>query len=522
MSPGDYRGRLLRNLRITRLVFGLSLSALATVVWLRIDVPQVWPSLLGAVRVDTVQPNSLMDNSDSSSSSAMDHAGCLGRLQQYRYRKREFQFPATQPLATALAKYTRMLSHCGYNSDEDDVVRPGCRYVVYYEGWEGLGNRLLSLVTAFTYALLTNRALLTVENRGHLAELLCEPFPNRGNATWVLPGRILNAILVQSVSLDDAVEAQFVNVTAVRVNLRHSQPAEVGTFFCPEAQRGLQTVQWVIWESNQYYVPRLFMLPEFWTTLRRWFPDASRVFTHLGRVLCVPRNPVWETIRGVHEAEMARAQLRVGVQVRRHGVSDNSSTFSEAVYARIVECVEDVVPKRGTRVVVLVTSLQSVYWQTLRERWDGSSEVKFVMLSSEGTEQYSYEQARMAMGEIWLLSFCNTALATSGWSTFGYVAQALAGIRPRILNIRGGGHPTETEPACSRGQSPEPCLHYPFTNAEVVSSSACPLGSAAIASRTSASNRSSTSGLHKAHARWVSRHIRSCQDETHGLQLVSL
>lgn len=510
MSP-DYRSRLLRNLRITRVVFGLALSALATVVWLRMDVPQLWPKLLDAVRVDTVPNYSVIPNFSDFKviESAMD-ARCLCRVQQFRYRKREYGFPLAESLVAALRKYTRMFSRCGYNSGEDGhhehVKKAGCRYVVYYEGWEGLGNRLLSLVTAFTYALVTNRALVTDGTRGHLAELLCEPFPNKGNdhTTWVLPSHVVNAFLEQAVTLDDAMGAQFVNVTAVRVNLRHSQSVGVGNFFRSETQRGLRNVRWVIWESNQYYVPRLFMLWEFWTKLHQWFPDVSHVFTQLGRVLCVPRNAVWKTIQQAQEGEMARAAVQVGIQVRRHGVSDNAS-FSETVYNRIVECVEDVVPKRGTTVAVLVTSLQSVYWEAMRERWNGSSEVKFVMVSHEGTEQYSFEQARKAMVEIWLLSFCNTALATSGWSTFGYVAQAMAGIRPRILNIRGGQH-VEIEPACSRGQSTEPCLHYPFTDVTI--------------STPTPSNLSNSE--HKLHALWVARHILSCQDETRGLQLVSL
>jgi len=137
----------------------------------------------------------------------------------------------------------------------------------------------------------------------------------------------------------------------------------------------------------------------------------------------------------------------------------------------------------------------------------GGPEVRFVMVSHEGSEQYSYEQARKALVEIWLLSFCNTALATSWWSTFGYVAQGLAGMRPRILNIRGGKH-LEWEPACSDGQSPEPCLHYPFVGAAI------PLSSSINSEAPAPSNTE--------HEVWMARHILGCQDEVNGLQLVSL
>lgn len=285
----DHRSRVLPKLRITRVVFGLALNVLAIIFWLRMDL---WPPL--PVRSFSVV-NAL------SSVNASD-AGCLSRYEQYKYRSHEF--PLSPPLASALDGYSRMFTRCA--NDHQD---PGCKYLVYYEGWEGLGNRLLSLTTAFTYALLTNRALLTVATRGHLGELLCEPFPN---ATWILPvdfGQDL--VWHQSVWMDAAIAAEFVNVTAVRLNLRHMEPAGVQTFFSSETQEGLRNVPWVIWESNQYYIPRFFMLPEYWTTLREWFPDASLVFTQLSRVLCLPNNEVWASIEQVQDAE----NVQVGIQV---------------------------------------------------------------------------------------------------------------------------------------------------------------------------------------------------------------
>lgn len=547
----DYRGRMLRKLRVTRVLFGLALSALAMVVWLRMGMTQLWPKLL---RVDTA-PSSAMPFSESNP--AVDFSGlksvanvldmhsvanvsnvhsvvnvsdshpvvnasdshskfsCLSRSHQYMYRKQEYEFPLSGSLTAALADYTRMFSRCGgYGEDEVDLR---CQYVVYHEGWEGLGNRLLSLVTAFTYALVTNRALLTVENRGHLGALLCEPFLSR---TWILPSPVMNSVLSQAVSLDDAIASHFVNTSAVWVNLRHSQSTEAGAFFSSEAQQGLQNVTWVIWESNQYYIPRLFMLSNFWSTLSNWFPDVSHVFTQLGRVLCVPRNDVWETIQKLQDSEM----LQVGIQVRRHGVSDDAE-FSETVYDRIMKCVEDLVPKQGVSASVLVTSLQSVYWEKMRERWNGGPEVKFVMVSHEGRERYSYEQARKALVEIWLLSFCSTALVTSSWSTFGYVAQGLAGMRPRILNIRGGKH-MEWEPACSDGQSPEPCLHYPFLDAAIPLSSSinseAPAPSINSEAPTPSNNSEAPAPTKTEHEVWMARHILGCQDEVNGLQLVSL
>lgn len=550
----------LRNVGITRVVLvGVALSALATFTWYRMDVrPQLWPKILDALHVDTgdpvVEPPHGREQQGKPLQGA-DHMGmvdvdCLGRVQQYKYRKKDHHFPLSPALTGALAEYTRMHARCctwkmitladqAHGEEVAAAGARGCQYVVYHEGYEGLGNRLLSLVAAFAYALVTNRALVIDATRGHLAQLLCEPFPRaqtkhgdlawnnftRGTATWLLPSQVARGVGHQAVTLEVAMSAQFANLTAVHVSLRHEQSVGDQQFFGAEAQRRLRKVPWVVWESNQYYVPRLFMLREMWAPkLRAWFPDVSLVFTQLGRVLCVPRNAVWHRIRQVHEGEMAwgLATAQVGIQVRRHSVSDNAS-FSEAVYRRIVECVVDagMVPppttttQKGT--VVLVTSLQSMYYEKMRERWSRSrrrrpEQVKFVMVSQEGTEQYSAEQARKAMVEIWLLSLCSDGLATSSWSTFGYVAQALAGMRPRILNIR-GAHPDAEDPAlpaCHRGQSPEPCLHYPFTAS----------AAAAAGATRNASDVQLEQQEHE-HALWVARHIRACQDETRGVQLVA-
>lgn len=517
MTP-DFRSLpMLRNLRITRLVLGLTLSALATFVWVRADMPHFWPKLLDAV---THEPHPIIDHFPAFT----PNVGCLSRSQQYKYRKQKNHFPISEPLTRALVKYTRMHSHCQLTKVGDvDSMQAACQYVVYYEGYEGLGNRLLSLVTAFSYALITNRALVIDERRGHLAQLLCQPFHN---TSWLLPSHLALAVQKRAVKLQDMINNEVQNVTSVHVNLRHEQTLGDRTFFCSESQELLRKVTWVIWESNQYYVPRLFMIREFWPTLRLWFPNVSLVFTQLGRILSVPRNGVWETIERIQQAEMAWARVQVGIQVRRHGVSDNAN-FSETVYQRILKCVGEhaVLPNRTTA-AVLVTSLRSVYWEKMRERWHGrddeEGEVKFVMVSEEKEERYSYDQACKAMVEIWLLSFCDR-LATSSWSTFGYVAQALAGIQPVIMNIQ-GEHPELDEQAqCWRGQSVEPCLHYPFIFRDDDSGTAYCISQAKpnLLPKRPQKEEEVETKQQEEHSAWIARHLVVCQDETRGLQLVS-
>ena len=67
-------------------------------------------------------------------------------------------------------------------SGQIDHNSTDCRYV----GWVadcGLGNRMLSITSAFVYALLTNRVLL-IDQEYEMVGLFCEPFPN---TSWILP-----------------------------------------------------------------------------------------------------------------------------------------------------------------------------------------------------------------------------------------------------------------------------------------------------------------------------------------------
>uniref|UniRef100_A0A0A9GGA9 Fucosyltransferase n=1 Tax=Arundo donax TaxID=35708 RepID=A0A0A9GGA9_ARUDO len=65
-----------------------------------------------------------------------------------------------------------------------------------------------------------------------------------------------------------------------------------------------------------------------------------------------------------------------------------------------------------------------------------------------------------ALAEIYLLSM-NDVLITSGFSTFGYAAQGLAGLKPWIM-LRSENH-VVPDPPCGRAMSIEPCFHQaPF------------------------------------------------------------
>lgn len=493
-------------------------------------------------------------------SGANGRSRCNSRVEHLMYRPASRHFPPPAELVRAWDAYQELHRRCTRGRSWADTFRNAtasagasnsspeaeerCRFLYYEEGFGGLGNRLLSLVSAFAYAMLTQRVLV-MDSHSNLAHMLCEPFHG---SSWLLPDDFPYWEMPSLPHLGDALDRGGLgNVTALYVQLLHEQSQGDQRFFCPDVQRGLHQVPWVSWRSNQYYVPRFFTMAGFWDSLTPLFPDATLAFTHLSRRILLPQNLIWDRILRVYWSYLAFSKQQVGVQVRRHSASPD---FDPAAHARMVDCLTDhgllpnvtassmdqqpaaaaataATPHHGNPstsspllikqqqaasarpgappsvVVVLVASLQAGYSQGLKRRYidrttaDGTL-VRVHQVTQDGTEWASYQQAVDAFTEMWLLSFSDQ-LATSSWSTFGYIAQGLGGLHPYLMNIKGDLH-NDGLPPCFTGQSIEPCCHFPFLDADA----------------TCGNDTRSPQ-----HLAWIQTHVRSCQDETRGVQLVA-
>ncbi|XP_002989072.2 fucosyltransferase 6 [Selaginella moellendorffii] len=435
---------------------------------------------------------------------------CLSREFQQNLWKEVHTIPA--PLSKALREYEKMHERCYLGRNLTQAIlhpdpRDHCRYLVHAEA-DGLGNRLLTLATAFMYSLLTNRVFL-VDRRGHLSKLLCEPF----NHSWLLPEDFPYHLIDKAPKLGTINNSELGNI--VRLFLVNAETGDQ-RFFCPETRSDLEDVPWIIWASNLYYVPRLFTFPEFWMRLTIWFPDVSLTFTQLSKYLLLPQNHVWHKITRLRSSYLSTPGKQLGMQVRLHHRGD-PAVFHRPSLERILQCLTEnkllssVVnadfaknnsiryeePKKPIK--VMVTSLQVKYYEELKNNFmnyptaDGRL-IEVHTFSSDGVQTDSLEQAVNAMVEIWLLS-TSDVFVSSSCSTFGYVAQALAGLRPYILNIQGDDLENCELTACSVGQSSDPCNHYPFfRDCEDLEKT-------------------------KAHFEWEKIHIKGCQDEWEGIQL---
>uniref|UniRef100_A0A0E0H9L4 Fucosyltransferase n=1 Tax=Oryza nivara TaxID=4536 RepID=A0A0E0H9L4_ORYNI len=336
--------------------------------------------------------------------------------------------PGTAPYEKALRQLKSGDGAIAADGDDDD-----CRYVVSMVYDRGLGNRVIPIISAFLYAVLTERALLVAPYNGDVDALFCEPFPG---TTWIHPGgrrfplrRLRDLDGKSRESLGTLLKSNAVSVDAggngstssswsgrppppyVYLHLDGGADYHDKLFYCDEQQRLLRGVPWLLMKTDSYLVPGLFLVPSLRGELERMFPEKDAVFHHLSRYLLHPANAVWHAITAYHRDHLAGAGHLVGIQIRVY--HEETPPVSQVVLDQVLSCArrENLLPAAGN------TS-----------------------------------------------STCD-ALLTTGFSTFGYVAQGLAGLRPWIMPRRPWWEKEAAtavpDPPCARVATPEPCFHSP-------------------------------------------------------------
>ncbi|KAF0898257.1 hypothetical protein E2562_005846 [Oryza meyeriana var. granulata] len=429
-------------------------------------------------------------------SPAFDKHSCRSRYASSLYRRRS-PFRPFAYLVERLRRYEALHKRCGPGSalfDEAvehlrsgrNAARSECQYVVWTP-FNGLGNRMLALASTFLYALLTDRVLL-VHAPPEFDGLFCEPFPG---SSWTLPADF-------PITDFDGVLTMW-SPTSYK-NMRHgdrisnataeqSLPAYVfldliqsftDAAFCEADQQVLAKFNWMVIKSDVYFAAMFFLMPAYERELARLFPEKEAVFHHLARYLFHPSNDVWGIVHRFHEAYLASADERVGLQVR---VFPEMPIPFDNMYGQIIRCSEQegLLPKLVHTVVtaangssavapggsttltsILVTSLLPDYYDRIRGVYHASPTEtgEYVAVHQPSHEREQHTEARghnqRALAEIYLLSFCDR-IVTSAVSTFGYVAHGLAGVRPWVL-LRPPSPVARAEPACVRSETVEPCL----------------------------------------------------------------
>nr|AQX44131.1 galactoside 2-alpha-L-fucosyltransferase-like protein [Apostasia odorata] len=426
--------------------------------------------------------------------SGIEEQSCLSRYQSVLYRKASSRSPSPY-LLKRLRKYEELHKKCGPNSDlynrTVNQLKPGqsssgiteCNYVVWIS-YSGLGNRILTLASTFLYALLTNRVLL-IDRGVDMTVLFCEPFPW---SSWLLP---LDFPVSQFKSFDINSPESYGNMLKNRViskglagallpsymylHLGHDYGEHDKLFFCEDDQNLLQKIPWLVLRSDNYFAPSLFLIPSYEGELHQLFPERDTVFHHLGRYLLHPSNSVWGLITRYYHAYLSKADEKLGIQIR---VFESESGPFQHVLDQVLACTikQSILPeisKNESMIItaadhrskaVLITSLSTGYFKMIRNMyWEHPSKTGDII----GVYQPSHEEHQQtekqihnmkAWAEMYLLSLTDV-LVTSAWSTFGYVAQGLGGLKPWIL-VKPENR-TVPNPPCLLAMSMEPCFHAP-------------------------------------------------------------
>ncbi|XP_022636885.1 fucosyltransferase 2-like [Vigna radiata var. radiata] len=416
--------------------------------------------------------------------SSFDESSCVSRFRSYLYRKTS-PYKPSEYLIFKLRNYENLHRNCGpYTKSYNESMKDGanfskngvdskCKYLIW-TAIEGLGNRMISLVSTFLYAIFTDRVLL-VRFDNDMMDLFCEPFPD---SSWLLPK---NSTYWNDLRQFKTWESMFVNnngndpLTALYLDLMNNNVRVTNRFHCDQNQVLLQNIPVLILRSNEYFAPSLYLTYSFRQDFNRMFPDKDTTFHLLGRYLFHPSNVVWERIQNVYEAHLAKENERIGLQIR---IYNTRQTPEETIVNETISCLQQntLLPKldmqnsmnppleKNTSKVVLVVSLYSKYGERLKSIYESntSSSEEVIKVYQPSHEEHQNSGDNMhnikAWSEIYLLGLCD-ALVTSPTSTFGYVAHSLGGMKPLVLqSISGRSIPNVP---CQRLKYMEPCFHDP-------------------------------------------------------------
>ncbi|CAI5463782.1 unnamed protein product [Closterium sp. Yama58-4] len=417
---------------------------------------------------------------------------CWSKHERHQYWQAGAHVEPSAAFTRQKTEYERMHQRCtegitdwkAFYFNQSEGLSPaadveGCKYAFLIPGqWHGLGNRIMSLISTFTYAFITHRAILMPDD-GLMPSLLCNPFEH---SSWLIPAShfwSIKADLEQGPR--NVAEQADRHSRGVFCHLDWITPEEEWTFFCRRTQEEMAEKPFMMFWSDMYFVPPLYFVPSLAARLEVLFPDR-RVFTHVARYILLPANYLWDRIVRAFHGHMEHQDVLVGLQVRP------VEETPEDVFDRVLTCListqylpavippdqwqamaddvddEGLREARGQSIGVFVASLNGTYGSRLAALYSqgkpqSAQTVTFHSESHDAAErQDDRQQYASALIEMFLLSFSHR-LVVSDYSTFGYTAAALGSLDPWSLNIVKRGQAdwrTNNRPVCQRTES-QPC-----------------------------------------------------------------
>jgi xyloglucan fucosyltransferase len=403
-----------------------------------------------------------------------------------------------------------------YFLERDTSTPAGCNYLLcntYPES--GLGNQIYITASCVIYAVLTQRVLL-LPSTNTLPDILCEPFEGSSwkvneerigfpvpSAFWLSTEQFLSEVDRSVGSQDPATTT----VHATDMSMRYYWRVQPDNrFFCITEQKFLRNVPWVFLQGNQHFLPKLFVIPSFRTTLESLFPSRL-VLTHVLRRSILPGDSVWQRVEQVREMQPDYAHRRLGIQIRytdsqleplhlwemraqkcalengmlpqheqaaarsdltRTSQSNSSTAESNPGDAQSVDdSAASASAVNHTTTVVFIASLYDTLERYLRSDYlqqppaNTGEQVTVVQLTSNHQQSlFSREEDEQALVEIILLSLSDDVIV-SPRSSFGNVAHSYGALQPWVIASQDVIEGDLQQAGCLKAQSLEACYHTP-------------------------------------------------------------
>lgn len=341
-----------------------------------------------------------------------------------------------QHLRDSLRRYETLHNRCHSFGIVEDLMRPltsesdiNCKYIYVFIDVSGLGNRIMTILSYFLLAMLTDRVLLLQSHEYKLNDVFCQPFEG---SDWIVPDTIS----------PDQIQKIEMPVSNLKLYMHQAQNFELWV------SEGLNNITSVgkaqilyISGGEQYFIPTLFLNPLFIDRLNQWFPDYD-VATPLIRYLLHPQDPIWlDIVESYTNRDMSR--MSVGFHMRWQNAHVTA------------DCVEDI-PEVADLFVSSLRHYGDEPWLHHSKNWTVYQKYYPAL------EIHNQDQVSTVVHDMWLLSLTDK-IVISPTSTFSYVIQALRG-HPLLMFFHADGinrhaHGEKEPPICKMMVSHEPCFH---------------------------------------------------------------
>lgn len=313
----------------------------------------------------------------------------------------------------------------------------------------GLGNALLSIMSAFFLAFMTDRVLLIDGDQFDIRDLLCQPFEG---SDWALP-KELDFKLVQDQAHRTMNRTEYNTPNKVKI-VRGDDVMQTYRFACGDGMKEIENIQILyMWDFEQYWVPYWFLAKEHQEKLNLLFPDHNPA-TYLAHFLIHPHDDVWADILDTMK-ESYTLDLNIGVQDRGQNIDTEE-----------VKCLDTLLKDPTQHKHVYIASMHDRMKDSIMSEYNQSINITQKYSHHTGYfphgEQHDLIQDRTALHDMFVLSMANV-MVLSTHSTFGYLAMSLKGEGGYYYNDPDSDHlDIQNTQRCYLIRSHEPCTHYKF------------------------------------------------------------